>query len=115
MESIRECVKLAEREAIKGKIRHEKEERAGSAWLDDECKVVNDRVWAARRNYSAARRAIPPLPQEDLKVLSQHLMDMRGDLQRMKRRKMLQVKHEMHRKLIRDYFSSSPQELLGCV
>ena len=59
--------------------------------------------------YSAARRAIPPLPQEGLKVLSQHSSDMRRDLQMMKRRKILQVRHEMHRKLIRDYFSSSPQ------
>jgi len=110
MEGIRKCVRLARAEAErKGKISGKKEENVGAAWYDEECRVVNERAQAARWRLRDAKREVPPLQKEELDAMQDQVKTMRGDFQRMARRKEIQQKHDVQKQLIRDYYSSSPK------
>ena len=85
------------------------EENVGAAWYDAECRVVNERAQAARRNLRDAKRAVPPLQKVELDAMHDQVKTMRSDFQRMARRKQTQQKHDVQKQLIRDYYSSSPK------
>ena len=110
MGGIRQCVRLANEEAVrKGKISGKKEGNVGAAWYDEECEVVNERARAARWNLRDAKRAIPPLQEVDLEAMQDLVTTLRADYQRMARRKQKQQKHDLQKQLIKDYYSSSPK------
>ena len=81
----------------------------GAAWYDAECRVVNERAQAARRNLRDAKRAVPPLQKVELHAMHDQIKTMRADFQRMARRKQTQQKHDVQKQLIMDYYSSSPK------
>jgi hypothetical protein len=110
MECIRACVRCAERDArADGKTGQQVKKNVGAAWFDEECKMVNDRAWAYRRKSQAAKKAIPPLPLEEVQAMDKHASELRAHFQRMRRRKISHLKQEAHRRLIEAYFSSKPQ------
>ena len=111
VDSVKACVKMAERDARNDTIpSHEVEEIKGALWWDEEYKVAHDRFFTNRHKYLLAKKAVPPLSQHDLDAMSEHSRALRADLQRLGRRKRSQMKQEMQKQLIRAYFSSCPKD-----